>query len=436
MNAVATTKKLSIFPILLVNFIGTLGFSIVIPILVIIVDNLGGNAIIYGLVGATYSFFQLIGAPILGKWSDIHGRRKILLLSQIGTFIAWLIVAAALLMPLIEIVDVDSFVLGAFVLTVPMLVLFFARALDGITGGNVSVANAYLADVSSDKNRKANFGLMGVSANIGFIVGPLLAGVLGATAFGELAPISAAALISLIAIFVIAYGLPESKPKHNCKHEDEDRLRKVLGQEHKDCYEEGPVEKLSFKASLRLKNVPMMLLMYFGIFLSFNFMYVAFPIFVLKDLGWTVLDMGIFFSILSAVMILVQGPVLVRLSKKYSDSALAIVGSVLLAIGLALYAGRTDLALYVGLVLFSTGNGLMWPSFLSILSKVAGDKHQGAVQGYASSAGSLASIFGMILGGMLYGFVGSNIFIISGGIMATMTILSFKLPAIEKAPRA
>jgi len=77
-------KNKSLFPILLINFIGTLGFSIVIPFLVILVTNFGGNALIYGLIGATYSFFQLIGAPLLGKWSDIYGRRKILILSQAG----------------------------------------------------------------------------------------------------------------------------------------------------------------------------------------------------------------------------------------------------------------------------------------------------------------------------------------------------------------
>ena len=88
---------ISIVPILSINFVGTLGFSIVLPFLVFLVTRWGGNALIYGIMGATYSFFQLIGAPILGRWSDTYGRRKILLLSQLGTLLSWIVFVTALL---------------------------------------------------------------------------------------------------------------------------------------------------------------------------------------------------------------------------------------------------------------------------------------------------------------------------------------------------
>ena len=147
---------ISIYPILSVNFVGTLGFSIVLPFLVFLVTKWGGNALIYGIMGATYSFFQLIGAPILGKWSDKIGRRKVLLLSQTGTLLSWVILLIAFFLPVNNLLSVNSTLLGEFTLTLPLLVLFLARAADGITGGNVSVANAYLADISSDDNRNAN----------------------------------------------------------------------------------------------------------------------------------------------------------------------------------------------------------------------------------------------------------------------------------------
>ncbi|MFQ5653082.1 MAG: MFS transporter, partial [bacterium] len=121
-------------PILLVNFIGTLGYSIILPFLIILVIKLGGNEVMYGTIGATYSFFQLIGAPILGRWSDRFGRKKILLLSQAGTFLAWLLFIIALRIPITTLARVDSSILGSFLLTLPLLVLFVARALDGITG--------------------------------------------------------------------------------------------------------------------------------------------------------------------------------------------------------------------------------------------------------------------------------------------------------------
>ena len=95
----ASAKRVSLFPILLVNFIGTLGFSIVLPFLVTLVTRFGGNALVYGAMGATYSAFQLVGAPILGRWSDVQGRRKILLMSQLGTLASWFVFLGALFLP-------------------------------------------------------------------------------------------------------------------------------------------------------------------------------------------------------------------------------------------------------------------------------------------------------------------------------------------------
>jgi DHA1 family tetracycline resistance protein-like MFS transporter len=87
-NTGGVLEQVSLFPILLVNFIGTLGYSIILPFLIILVIRFGGDELMYGIMGATYSFFQLIGAPVLGNWSDRYGRKKILLLSQAGTFLA------------------------------------------------------------------------------------------------------------------------------------------------------------------------------------------------------------------------------------------------------------------------------------------------------------------------------------------------------------
>ena len=121
--------KVSIFPILAVNFVATLGFSIVLPSLVFLVTRFGGNALVFGLVGATYSFFQLLGAPILGRWSDRYGRRRILLACELGTVASWALFLAALALPNVPLLAIDSRILGAFTLTVPLVGLFIARAL-------------------------------------------------------------------------------------------------------------------------------------------------------------------------------------------------------------------------------------------------------------------------------------------------------------------
>jgi MFS transporter, DHA1 family, tetracycline resistance protein len=103
-----TEEKISLLPLLVVNFIGTLGFSIELPFQVFLVNRLGGNAFIYGLASSMYPAFQLIGAPILGRWSDIYGRKKILFLSVLGTLISWIIFLVALFIPVVTLFKVDS----------------------------------------------------------------------------------------------------------------------------------------------------------------------------------------------------------------------------------------------------------------------------------------------------------------------------------------
>lgn len=101
-------KTTHLFPILLVNFMGTLGFSIVLPFLVFLVKDFGGNAILYGILSATYSAFQLIGAPILGRWSDIYGRKKVLIISNAGTLVGWILFLTALFLPVENVFTINS----------------------------------------------------------------------------------------------------------------------------------------------------------------------------------------------------------------------------------------------------------------------------------------------------------------------------------------
>jgi MFS family permease len=407
----ATTAAL--LPILSVNFVGTLGFSVVLPFLVFLVTKWGGNAFVYGMMGATYSFFQLIGAPILGRWSDRYGRRKVLLLSQIGTMLSWGIFLIAFCLPVTVISNVDSALLGQFTLTLPLVVMFFARAADGITGGNVSVANAYLADITDESRRSENFGRMAISGNLGFIFGPALAGVLGASVYGEVLPVFAALLISLVATLIIAIGLKDTQSHVLERYPDRVSVRKVFGQEQKDCFRIKNADRVSAADILRLPGVSTLMLVYFLVMLGFSFFYIGFPIHVVQGLNWSVMDAGKFFAAFSLALIVVQGPVLARVSRKVSDRTLIVGGSLILAVGFLLLVGDTIIVIYCAAMLIALGNGLMWPTVMAVLSRVAGDTYQGAVQGFASSVGAIASIAGLILGGFLYNWVGAGVFAVS-----------------------
>ena len=425
------SAPVSLFPILFVNFIGTLGFSIVLPFLVFLVTDWGGNAFAYGVVGATYSAFQLVGAPVLGRWSDRFGRKRILFLSQLGTFISWLVFLVAFALPSTSLLSVDSILTGRFLITLPLLVLVLARALDGATGGNVSVANAYLADISKEEDRTRNFGRMAVSSNLGFVAGPALAGVLGATAWGPVAPVFAAAAISLAATLAIAFGLPESRrPCVLSRTPEQTTMRKLMGQEQKDCFEMKAAAKLTMSELLRIPSVPTLLAIYFLVMLSFNFFYVSFPVFAIGTLGWSLTEIGIFFAVMGLLMVVVQGPVLGRVSGFVGEKALIVIGGLTLALGFRLFDTTTDAGMYLAVVLMALGNGLMWPSALSVLSKAAGDTFQGAVQGLAGSLGAIASIAGLITGGVLFATIGPTIFWASAGVILLVVCVAGFLPAL------
>ncbi len=418
----------NIFPILLVNFIGILGYSIVIPILIFIVTDLGGNGFIYGILGAMYPFFQLIGAPILGRLSDRIGRKKVLIVSQVGTFIAWALFLLAFILPKTTLWSSNSNITGSYIMTLPLILLFIARIFDGFTGGNVSVANAYLSDVSTDEDRDKNFGMMGASTSLGFVLGPAFAGVLASTFLGEALPIILAAFISLIAIFVIIIRLPESNP---CVVDTGAKgfrsFRRFFQVEHKECYGGESLEESAssntFWNILKLENIPLLYTIYFLTFLGFSLFYAGLPIYASSILQWTSIELGIFLAYSSVIMILVQGPLLSSLSGKISSVTCIVIGTVLLALSFYLLSISNIYVMYLAITLLSVGNGLMWPSFLALLSKVGNHQMQGAIQGYGNSMGSFASIFGLVLGGILFETIQVAVFKIGSSIFILIFLL-------------
>jgi MFS family permease len=388
----------------------------------------GGDAVIYSLLAATYPAFQLIGSPLLGRWSDIYGRRKVLLLSNAGTAIGWILFIMALVLPNVSVFNINLEYFGTFVVAVPLLFIFLARAIDGVTGGNISVANAYLSDISTDKNRSNNFGKMAISSNLGFILGPALAGILGGTFYGSLLPVLAALILSIVTLVVIGFLLQESKSKSNpIMIPEEGTIRKVFAQECKDCYPQDSAVKSKFGDVFKLEHISYLLVLYFLIFLGFNVYYASFPTHAANVLHWSVTQLGIFYAILSGIMVFIQGPVLRKALKKFSEEKLVIIGSLILGTNFVLFFSESIISVYTAVVLFAIGNGLMWPSFMSILSKRAGTALQGAVQGVAGSFGGVASIIGLIAGGVLYNLTGEATFLVSAVIIFSVFVMSFRL---------
>jgi MFS family permease len=410
-------------PLLAVNFVGTLGFSIVTPFLVVLVTRWGGNAVVYGILAATYSFFQLFGAPVLGRMSDRLGRRRVLLLSQLGTLVSWGVFLIAFALPDAVLLDVASPWLGSIVLTLPLLILFLARAVDGLTGGNVSVANAYLADITTEPDRARSFGRMAVSSNLGFVVGPALAGLLGATLLGEVLPVLAAFAISVVALGLIRFGLVDVAPSTITGPLEEPTPCDLYGQELQPAYEVKCPKPDGFGAILALPNMPALLAVNFLVMLGFSFFYVAFPVHAVEGLGWDVTGIGMYFAALSLTMIAVQGPVLARAADRWTDRSLMSFGGLALAVGFTTLLSPSTAIVYLAAGLIALGNGLMWPTFMSVLSKSTDPSLQGAVQGYAQSAGAIASIAGLVAGGIGYVWLGASLFVLAAVVVAVASLL-------------
>ncbi len=405
-------------PILAVHLFGTLGFSLAIPFLVFIVDDLGGATWTYGLLGATYSAFQLVGAPVLGRWSDRTGRRPVLVASQVGTLAAWVLFLVALTLP----VEGSVKIAGA-TLTLPLLLVFAARALDGATGGNVSVANAYVADLTRNtpELRQVAFGRMGMAASVGFVIGPAAAGLLGGTSWGPRLPIAIAAVMAAVTTVAIIVWLRE--PAGHCPEGPEapTALEAGLNQQAKRC-DRTPPPSLSL-ATLRRGPVAAILVATFVVFLGFSFFYAAFPVHAMQSYGWDTGRLGIFFAVLSGMMIVAQGPLLTFASKHLSRRIVFGAGMACLMLSLLSLVLPAGPVTYVGAALFALGNGLSWPTFQARVAEVAGDA-QGAIQGAATSASSLASISGLIVGGMLYPALQSGLFYLAAGLFAVMLALT------------
>jgi len=409
-------------PLLAVNFADSLGYTIVMPFLVYLVMQWGGDAIVFSLVSAAFSAFQIMGSPLLGRWSDTWGRKPILLLSEAGSLLSWLLALAAFYVPMTTLMDVDSSLLGKFTLTLPLLLLFVARSLDGLTGGSVSVANAYVADISAPDQLKANFGKLSASANAGEVLGPTLAAVLVGTALGYELPVLAAAAMCFVTVLLIWFRLPDSQPRvAGVSQAVPGAISVSTGRNGSRCDRLPSVE--SVLTICRLPRIFPLLSAAFLVNLAFSIFYIAMPVYVAQELNWSPQKMALFFAIMSLVMIIVEGPVLRRVSAVVSDVVLISTGGLVLGLGFMLLDTRLDSTVFAAAVLIAIGNGLMWPLLVALLSEKAGEQ-QGAVQGLVGSSGAIASVIGLLLGGILYGSLQGWLFIVSSNLTFVVMLMA------------
>lgn len=407
-----------------VAFLSSLGFSIVVPFLVFLVTRFGGNAFVLGAIGAAFWGAQLVGSIWLGALSDRIGRKRVLLRSQLGAMAAWLIFLCALHAPRVELGRIAAPAVGAFTVTLPLALIALARVTDGLFNGSISVANAYLADVADEDERQVGYARLGAASSFGFVVGPVIAGVLARTEAGMTAVLALAFALSAIAALLVRVRLPAVPPRPTTPIEvaraGGDLAHKPLGG---GCPEAVRHPRWRVRAVLAIPALRPMIALYFLIYLAFSIYVTALPIHAVTDVGCRATQLARLYVTLALALAVTERFALPRVARKLATPVIAAAGCSMLVVAYLLISRSTEAALIAGAVLYGVGNGLMWPSYLVMLSRSGPAEYQGSVQGVGSSAGSLASIVGTVTGGVLYVTIGVATFYVAAAVVAGATCL-------------
>ncbi len=353
------------------------------PILPFIVAHFGAPKWVYGLLITLYSSFQFIGAPILGKLSDERGRKPILLISQGGTLLSWLIFIAALYLPVIPIWGV----------ALPLIIIALSRVVDGLTGGNTSVTNAYVADITSRSEKSYIFGYLGGVAGVGMIVGPGLGGIAASTSVGYAGTLILAALVSLITLLTIFFWLKEShQPVYDkdAKHQKYTIIGafNVLGKIRQA--DPGPSIKLLFLLKLIFST---MMAFYIG----------TIALFLIDTFDFNEKQLGLFMFVVGMFLSFNQAFLAKRVVKRFGDISTLKIGLVCSFIGLFSITFTSNLYLFIAFYyILNLGFSLLFPTFNSLISIYANPQKQGEIMGISESINSLTMALFPVLAAGVY----------------------------------
>ncbi len=363
--------KRRLIPLYLFVFIDVLGFSLILPLLPYYAQSFGASPTVIGLLVASNALTQLLGAPIIGRLSDRYGRRPMLLLSITGTII--------------------SFLRLGFAQSLAML--FISRILDGFLGGNISLAQAYIADVTDEKNRAKGLGLIGASFGVGFIFGPALGGALSA---GEnyARPALFAAGIALLNLIGVLLWLPESLPS-----------------EKREARRDSSRTAFTFQAlreALARQCVGPLLHIRLFYNLAFTMFQTVFSLFAIKRLGLGAHATSFVLAYVGVLVAIVQGGIVGALTERFAEKKLTFWGLGLMAVSLLAWAVTPTLwALLIVLMPLALSSGVLGTLTNSLLSKVVYQEEVGGTLGLSASLGSFTRVVSPIVGGFLIDNLGA-----------------------------
>jgi DHA1 family tetracycline resistance protein-like MFS transporter len=355
--------KSPLFAIFLIVMVDVLGFTIILPLLPFYAQKYGASPFVVGVLAATFAVCQLVSGPFLGRISDRYGRRKILMLSQSGTFVGFVLLGLANSLPLI----------------------FLSRVIDGVTAGNLTIAQAAIADVTPPENRAKAFGIIGIAFGLGFIVGPAISAAL--SPLNVHYPAYVAAALSALSIFATWRLLPEPKQRV-ASSENAKSASKLL-----EFLKRGNIRWLMVE------------------FLIFGFIFAAFTSgfamfverrFTYEGRPFGATEVSLLFTYSGFVGLILQGFMLGPLVKRFGEARLVAAGFTSMIVSYAILGWASSIAmLIVASTIGSFGNGVIRPALTALVSQIARADEQGGALGATQSLVSIGQVFAPLISGII-----------------------------------
>ncbi|MBC8073642.1 MAG: MFS transporter [Deltaproteobacteria bacterium] len=349
-------------------FLDLLGFGIVIPVLPYYATEFGASPAVVTLLSSSFSLAQFVMSPVLGRLSDRHGRRPVMLLSIAGSCASMLVLgfASALWM------------------------VFLARLVSGSCNANVSTANAYIADRVAPRDRARYMGMMGSAIGMGFVFGPAIGGLLSVPSHPEL-PFLCAAGLAAVNWLMAWKWLPESVTRQPAAAAA--AVRRGLS----------PLRAIRRLLDVRGTPLAALVLVSFGFFLAFSAMESTMALLTEARFGWDARQTGYMFTMVGACIVLAQTVLLGPMVRRFGEKRTLVIGLLLQAAGLAACASAFGVVqLVAGAGLTAIGNGLVTPSTSAIVSRISSAQEQGLNLGIVQSAAALSRIFGPAAAGIAF----------------------------------
>ena len=368
------------FSVFLITFVNGLSMTMLFPVLPFIVKWYNQPEIVLGVLLATFSLFQFIAAPIMGALSDMYGRKPVLMITQLGTFLSWIILAIASFVP-----DVSL-----WFLSLPILVIFFSRVFDGITGGNMSVAQAILADMSTPDERAKIFWLNGAVFGFSLIIGPAIGGLTIASSMGYFLTAIVWAVISLLTLGLMYILLKESLP--------EDKRKKKI--------------KISFRQMnifaqytrwKHINTVRYTILMKAFIFFGFVGYTSISTLYLIDRFNFSELQTWLYLTFTGSFLIFHQAVSIRYFVMRFRDRKSLLIGTLCMWVSFIGMGLTQNIVIFTMIYFFAIlGISLCFATLGSLISRSVNEKNQWEIMGMSTSFESFISILAPVIFTGLY----------------------------------